>query len=644
LITAIGPARSSTVAETVGLRRAQWGVTWLGITLLVYLRAARYTDGDGWWHLATGRLIAATGRVPTGDPFSWTAGGRPWVNTEWLANLLFWAGWQVAGGTGALALVAGVAAAALLGSYRLGRLRGGSPVATGVLTALPGSLLLLTTTVRPQVFTWALLVGVALLVEGAIRQDGGFHRLAGLVPLALLWSQLHGAYLYGVGLVAAYSVGLIAAAGRMPTAALRRHWGRRAGGLLALAGGMEAVAGLSPAGPAWWLYPFQGASSLSSNAWINEWQSPNFHDDLQLPLFLLIAGLLGGLGLTAWALAHSADAGAARWVAAVRHSGGGVAGPLAWGSLGLGLLGTLYQERHAPILFLIGVPVLAPLVGAGLTTLALPRLPRGGAGLLGAGLVGALLLPGTLGVGLPAAGQAGWGDGQIYPVAALADPTVARLLADPAHRLCNYYAWGGYLIWRGIPVYVDGRQYVYGEAGMAAYVRLINLQAGWLTQLDTAGVDLVLFPSTDILTGALAGRTNWQVLYHDPVATVYQRGPPSYASPDPRQRDTHPAKESQIMDPQQQIPTHAHRAASAFAPAAADGTGAPPPGPAVSAPPSDPSAHRYILGPVRTGSSRMVPPWDGGTQVTVLEPQGHGQRLINAGRAPRLPTPAADPT
>ena len=525
MITAVGVARSPATAEAGGLRRAQWGGIWLGITLLVYLRAARYTDGDGWWHLATGRLIAATGRVPTGDPFSWTAGGRSWINTEWLSNLLFWAGWQLAGGTGALALAAGMAALALLGSYRLGRLRGGSPLAAGVVTLLPGSLLLLTTTVRPQVFTWALLVGVALLVEGAIRQDQGFRRLVGLLPLALLWSQLHGAYLYGVGLVGAYSLGLIAAAGRMPTAALGRHWGRRAGGLLALAGGMEAVAGLSPAGPTWWLYPFQGASSLASNAWINEWQSPNFHDDLQLPLFLLIAGLLGGLGLTAWALAHPTDAGAARWVAALGHSGSGVAGPLAWATLGIGLLGTLYQERHAPILFLIGVPVLAPLVEAGLTTLALPRLPRWGRTGGAVSLIGLLLLPGALGVGLPGAGQAGWGDPQIYPVAALADPTVGRLLADPAHRLCNYYAWGGYLIWRGIPVYVDGRQYVYGEAGMAAYVRLINLQAGWLTQLDTAGVDLVLFPSADILTGALAGRPDWQAIYHDKVATVYQRVP-----------------------------------------------------------------------------------------------------------------------
>jgi len=398
-------------------------------------------------------------------------------------------------------------------------------------------------------------------------------------------------------------LGLFAAAGRMPPPALRRQWGRRAGGLLALAGGMEAGAGLNPAGVAWWLYPFQGAGSLSSNAWINEWQSPNFHDDLQLPLFLLIGGLLGGLGLTAWALAHPADTGARRWVAALRRSGQGVAGPLAWGSLGLGLLGTLYQERHAPILFLIGVPVLAPLVEAGLTTLALPRLPRWGARLLGAGLVGALLLPGALGVGLPAAGRAGWGDGQIYPVAALADPGVARLIQDPAHRLCNYYAWGGYLIWRGIPVYVDGRQYVYGEAGMAAYVRLINLQRGWLAQLDSAGVDLVLFPSTDIVVGALADRPAWRRVYQDTVATLYQR----VGSRPPTQ------KESRLMDTL--VKARWARSRRVPEPPATGGvsdlreiTAAPSGAGSGTRPPSvlpytafPPPAHRYILGPTRQG-------------------------------------------
>ena len=36
-------------------------------------------DPDYFWHVATGRLILETGRIPIVDPFSFTWAGRPWV-------------------------------------------------------------------------------------------------------------------------------------------------------------------------------------------------------------------------------------------------------------------------------------------------------------------------------------------------------------------------------------------------------------------------------------------------------------------------------------------------------------------------------------------------------------------------------------
>jgi hypothetical protein len=43
-----------------------------------------FNDGDVSWHVATGRWIIAHGRIPTADPFSFTAAGHPWVATEWM--------------------------------------------------------------------------------------------------------------------------------------------------------------------------------------------------------------------------------------------------------------------------------------------------------------------------------------------------------------------------------------------------------------------------------------------------------------------------------------------------------------------------------------------------------------------------------
>src|SRR5262245_36922621 len=44
---------------------------------------------DVWWHLATGRTIAASG-LPATDPFSYTLTGRQWLVHEWLADRILW--------------------------------------------------------------------------------------------------------------------------------------------------------------------------------------------------------------------------------------------------------------------------------------------------------------------------------------------------------------------------------------------------------------------------------------------------------------------------------------------------------------------------------------------------------------------------
>jgi hypothetical protein len=54
------------------------------LLFVVTLQVHRLDDADTWWHLASGRLIAASGAVPASDPFSYTAEGAPWLNRQWL--------------------------------------------------------------------------------------------------------------------------------------------------------------------------------------------------------------------------------------------------------------------------------------------------------------------------------------------------------------------------------------------------------------------------------------------------------------------------------------------------------------------------------------------------------------------------------
>src|SRR5215208_6892027 len=63
----------------------------------IMLSAFSPAQNDTWWHLATGRRIAATGSIELIDHFSWTARGHYWPNYQWLAQLLFFEAYRMGG-------------------------------------------------------------------------------------------------------------------------------------------------------------------------------------------------------------------------------------------------------------------------------------------------------------------------------------------------------------------------------------------------------------------------------------------------------------------------------------------------------------------------------------------------------------------
>src|SRR5690242_15175768 len=63
---------------------------------------ALLADGDTGWHIRTGELVLASGRVPVADPFSFTRAGQPWFAWEWGSDVIFALLWRWKG-TGAVA-------------------------------------------------------------------------------------------------------------------------------------------------------------------------------------------------------------------------------------------------------------------------------------------------------------------------------------------------------------------------------------------------------------------------------------------------------------------------------------------------------------------------------------------------------------
>lgn len=480
-----------------------FGLSWpLLVAVLVVLGslgsagfAGVLADPDIYWHIATGQRILEQGSVPRFDPFSHTAPGVPWVPHHWLSELgialvFRWASWP---GLAVLASLLFAGTLAYMTRFLVDRME---PVHALLFTALAASLLLSHLLVRPHVLVWPLIAIWAGELVRAVEQ----RRLPAwwLLPLMTLWANLHGSFT--LGFVIFIFVALEAVLG-LPseerwTAALR--WSVYAG--LSVAAAM-----LTPSGLLGLQHSLEVARRPQVLSNIIEWRSPDFQQFQPIELWLMLMlgiACTGRMRLPWWRLLL---------VLGLTHM-------------------ALQHQRHASILGLVApLMIAAPLArqwrvtaGAGRDAESLDRLflalsaparskALAAAAVLTACLIGASLYSGRY---APAAGNT--------PDAALR----AAMTAGATGPVLNSYSFGGYLIYRGIPVFIDGRaEQLYGDALVRQYLAALQLvdteslsmlldkyRIGWtLLQPGTPAVALL-----DHLPG-------WRRVYSDAIGIVHVR-------------------------------------------------------------------------------------------------------------------------
>lgn len=444
-------------------------LTAIGV-VLAFLKGLQ--DPDFFWHLATGELIATSG-LPTVDPFSFTYGG-PWTLHEWLGQLAIHALVTSIGPSWTLALFALLPPATLaLLAGALAR-RQVPLLAIVAATTLCAGVLIPYVTIRPQVISWFLLaVLIALLME--LRPTRTWPLLA-VPPLFVLWANTHGVYVIGLGVMGLFSVFTILGW----TELRQRRWAVAAAGIGAL-----LASAITPAGLEGLLYPLR---YVDAGDWglanIPEWQSPNFHDLVQLPLLVLIIGLavLGGSGVPGWL----------RTIAY------------------LSLVGALLANRNAPLAAVASLPALA----FGFAT----KLSRSSVAVEPArrvieAVAVVVILIGAV-VALPSTSGAAGVVLTRYPAAA-----VEIIREDPDVRVVAEYGWAGYLIGEladeGMRVFVDGRNDMYPDHILDAYSAIRAADEGWSTIVDEFDVDLLLFPPDAPIVRGPAQLEGWCELYRD---------------------------------------------------------------------------------------------------------------------------------
>ena len=345
-------------------------------------------------------------------------------------------------------------------------------------------------TVRPQVLSWPLLAAVLVLL---LTADAGAQRqLLLLPPLFLLWANLHGLYVVGLGVGFVYLVATML--GRTPMAHAR--------GLVAIVGLASLLAVLvTPSGPGGVLYSLSFADATDWGARnIAEWQSPNFHDPVTLPLLLLIVGLIvNGAGRAPGWVTSVSLLGVALALAAVRNAP--VAAILALPALALGIEDRLPRWRPS-------------------TPIADSRIRARRYVDIAFALIVAVA---AIGVGVAHARTSDQPAADRFPVASV------EILRNrwPAVRVLASYGWGGYVLEELYPaggrVFVDGRMHKYGRDVIGDYQAIVDAEPGWQERIRRYEVDALLLTPSMTLARGPAQAAGWCEEYRDSVQVLLLR-------------------------------------------------------------------------------------------------------------------------
>lgn len=451
------------------------------------------SDGDTGWHIRTGQWILENGRVPREDLFSFSKPDAAWFAWEWLADVLF-ALLHQWGGLALLTFFCGF----LLLFTAIQLLRYMIWKGTGPVVAFPIFLLSIGGSTmhylaRPHVFSLLFLLISLWLLDSQRREQS--KSIWWLVPLTLMWTNLHGAWpalflLLGIQIAV-------------------RFWRGDSGYKTELKVGIVcALATLC--NPYGWSLHRHIVSYLQSD-WIRssvaEFQSPQFRGENLLQFEILLLGSLAVAGL------HMSR-GWAAWIEG--------AYVLVWAHLALG------SVRHAPILILVGAPVLAVeiyglLDGSWATAKksAILGIFRDLDFDLRPKFSSLSVWAVALSIAVWAVGRAKWPND--FPASSF--PVSARLaLHDQlrGERIFMPDQWADYWLyheWPATRVWMDGRSDFFGEDLGKETLKVAKAEPGWEKKMAEWRISHALLPVGSALAEAMRTQ-GWKVLYSDGVTTA----------------------------------------------------------------------------------------------------------------------------
>jgi hypothetical protein len=208
------------------------------------------------YHVRAGELSLRTGDLLLVDPFTFTSGGRPWLNQQWAAQLIFASAHRLLGWAGVAITYAGAMASGFGLLYRSCRKAKATPRTAAVLALLGFMVASGSLAARPQALAVPLFTGTWLLLA---RRD---RWVWGVPVLAVIWANVHGSFVLAPCLVAfALCDDLLERKDPRPTLLL----------LLATAGATF----VTPFGGSVWTYALDLVGNETIRSSVAEWRPPS---------------------------------------------------------------------------------------------------------------------------------------------------------------------------------------------------------------------------------------------------------------------------------------------------------------------------------------------------------------------------------
>ncbi len=435
-------------------------------------------SGDVFWQWTAGRYMIDHHVILHRDVFSYTLYHKPWVTEEWGYEVILAALVMLTGPLGFWLMAAGLGTVLVLSLSWLLSLRGITGIKNGllVLAAAPGLLPFVKD--RPQTVSYVFMIWMLIILwQGKTEPK----RLWLAVPLLWVWTNIHGSFLLGFLLLLLEGIWMIIPVNtsRVSTPNTRvspKQWA-------SVFGTAVLASFVNANGPGLWAYSWHVSFSRRIAQIIAEWQSPNFHYMffvmvILVPLFVVMLFIVFGHKKVIWPdffLAAGLFYATMKSVRFLPYYA--IEWPL--------LLGTMTSDWPfrrikgflvAPILLVLSVILLVDK----------PLIPAG------------------------------------KPIG---EPVLAANYLEAHHgRVFNMYSWGGYLISRHIPVFIDGRTDFYLQGNQInQYMAVKHLTKNPNIIWKQYNVRYVLWaPKTAVATYLLSHSQEWMPVVRTKTAILFQ--------------------------------------------------------------------------------------------------------------------------